>query len=93
MKIPEKTQVYYTTDGSDPTTESTPYNGERLELNFTTVLRAKGFSDDPSIQPSETITGTYLINAYHTTLFPKPLFLKFGYRISRYHYGIHYSNF
>ena len=66
MTIPKGTQVYYTTDGSDPTTESSPYNGERLELNFTTVLRARAYADDPMIKASETITGTYLINAYHT---------------------------
>ncbi|MBQ9210808.1 MAG: lamin tail domain-containing protein [Clostridia bacterium] len=66
INVPEGTQVYYTTDGSDPTTASTPYNGERLELNFTTVLRARAFAADPNLQPSEIVTGTYLINAYHT---------------------------
>ena len=64
--IPEGTQVFYTTDGSDPTMSSTAYNGERLELNFTTVLRVRAFAADPNLKPSEILTGTFLINTYHT---------------------------
>ena len=66
MTIPEGAQVYYTTDGSTPTTSSTPYNGERLELNFTTVIRAKAFSAAPGYRDSDTLTGTFLVNVYHT---------------------------
>jgi len=66
INIPDGTQVYYTTDGSEPTTASAPYNGERLELNFTSVIRARAFSADPGLQGSDIITGTWLINAYHT---------------------------
>lgn len=65
LNIPDGTQVYYTFDGSVPTDTSTPYNGESLELNFTTVVRARAFSSDGT-HPSDIITGTYLINAYHT---------------------------
>ena len=65
LTIPEGTQVYYTTDGSTPTETSRPYNGERLELNFTTIIRARAFSP-AGLHPSDTITGTYLINTYHT---------------------------
>ena len=66
MKIPEGTQVYYTTDGSEPGTGSTAYHGERLEINFTTVIRARAFSADPQIRSSDILSGTWLINAYHT---------------------------
>lgn len=65
IRIPEGTQVYYTTDGSTPTQLSTPYNGERLELNFTTVLRARAFGTG-NVFPSDTLTGTFFINAYHS---------------------------
>ena len=64
ITVPEGTQVTYTIDGSVPTLSSTPYHGERLELNFTTVLRARAFAADGK-HPSETITGTYFVNAYH----------------------------
>ena len=66
INVPQGTQVYYTTDGSDPTESSAAYHGERLELNFTTVLRARAFAEDPNLQGSEIITGTYFVNAYHT---------------------------
>ena len=65
ISVPENAQVYYTTDGSTPTTSSSPYNGERLELNFTTVLRARAFGAN-GLQPSDVLTGTFFINVYHT---------------------------
>ena len=63
--VPENTTVYYTTDGSIPTSASNAYHGETIELNFTTVLRARAFST-AGLQPSEITTGTYFVNAYHT---------------------------
>ena len=65
LNIPEGTQVYYTTDGSIPLQTSTPYNGERLELNFTTVLRARAYGAD-GYRASDILTGTFFVNAYHT---------------------------
>ena len=65
INIPKDTQVFYTTDGSTPTESSTPYQGERLEMNFTGVIRARAFSA-AGLRPSDVLTGTFFINAYHT---------------------------
>lgn len=66
FNVPEGTTVYYTTDGSNPTQASTPYNGEQIELNsISNVLRARAFSNE-GLRPSEIITGSYFINAYHS---------------------------
>ena len=65
LSIPEGTQVYYTTDGSTPTQYSNSYHGEQLELNFTTVLRARAFSTG-MVRASDVLTGTFFVNAYHT---------------------------
>ena len=65
--VPEGTTVYYTTDGTIPTQSATPYHGETLELNGTSVvLRARAYADDGGLQPSEIITGSYFINTYHS---------------------------
>ena len=64
--VPVGTQVFYTTDGSVPTQASTPYNGERLELNNPcNVIRARAFSTGMTA-PSDVLTGTYFVNAYHS---------------------------
>ena len=63
--IPEGTTVRYTMDGSIPTEQSSVYNGEMFELNFTTVLRARAFSDS-GLKESDIVTGTYFVNVYHT---------------------------
>ena len=65
INVPAGTQVYYTTDGSTPTQDSIPYNGETLMLQFTTVLRARAFGSGLS-KPSDVATGTYFINAYNS---------------------------
>ncbi|MEO9533586.1 MAG: CotH kinase family protein [Crocinitomicaceae bacterium] len=57
--------LYYTTDGSEPTTGSTPYTGA-INIPNTTVLRVKGFSSDPNTPASFTLTNTYFINEVHT---------------------------
>ncbi|MCB9361708.1 MAG: CotH kinase family protein [Flavobacteriales bacterium] len=57
--------IYYTTDGSEPTTSSILYSGA-INIATTTVLRAKAFSSDPNIPPSFIETNTYFINVTHT---------------------------
>ena len=66
ITIPDGYTVYYTTDGSIPTVNSTIYRGETLEMMFTSIIRARAFSDNSAYRASDIATGTYLINAYHT---------------------------
>lgn len=57
-------QVFYTLDGSDPTTSSTPYTGA-IPMFMSTVLKAKAFV--PGLLPSSTKTASYFFNQYHVT--------------------------
>ncbi len=67
ISIPENTMVYYTNDGSIPTQENgTLYTeGTVIAINRVTVLRARAFDPSGTLQPSETITQSYLMNLYH----------------------------
>ena len=65
ITVPEGTQVFYTLDGSEPTRESTPYDGETLEIDATTVIRARAFAEK-MVRPSDTLTGTFFIHADHS---------------------------
>jgi gliding motility-associated-like protein len=57
--------IYYTTNGSLPTTGSTLYTGA-VSVSSTTVLRARAFSSDPLVPASFVKSNTYLINTNHT---------------------------
>ncbi len=67
ITVPENTAVYYTTDGTVPTEESgIRYTaGDPIVINRVTVLRARAFDQSGRLQPSETVTQTYLMNLYH----------------------------
>lgn len=54
--------VYYTTDGSEPTTSSTAYAATPVSTTSTTVVRAYAVSSNASILPSFMETNTYFVN-------------------------------
>ena len=67
IDVPANTTVYYSTDGSIPTKDSLLYTqGEVLSFTRVTALRARAFDNNGLLQPSRTITQTYLVNVYHT---------------------------
>jgi len=53
--------IHYTLDGSLPSDTSLLYT-EALELSKTSIIRARAFSLDPMVLPSEIITNTYILN-------------------------------
>lgn len=57
--------IYYTTNGTVPTTGSTLYTGP-INVGTTTTIRARAFSTDPDVPVSFTETNTYFINETHT---------------------------
>ncbi|MGI6608547.1 MAG: CotH kinase family protein [Erysipelotrichaceae bacterium] len=55
--------IFYTTDGSEPTNKSKSYK-EPINLSKTTVLKFKSFNTGQ--MPSKTVTSSYIINENHT---------------------------
>lgn len=55
--------IYYTTDGSIPTEQSTLYT-EPLHISQTTALRARAFAS--GLEPSTVETQSYMMNLYHS---------------------------
>lgn len=63
LDAPAGSVVRYTTDGTDPT-ESSPLYAEPIEIEKTTVLRARAFRD--GVEPSQVVSQTYFVSVYHT---------------------------
>lgn len=57
--------IYYTTDGSEPSTSSTLYEGEPIPIFYSSVLKARAFAD--TILPSPNAVASYLLGVQHTT--------------------------
>lgn len=55
--------IYYTTDGTVPTTASTPYTSP-IAMSETGLIRARAYKDD--YLDSDTFTATFIIGASHT---------------------------
>ncbi len=62
---PTSTAMYYTTDGTEPTTSSNLYTGA-ISVPTTMVVKAIATSTNPSILSSFVEFNTYLINEIHT---------------------------
>lgn len=61
----DSSSVYYTTDGSDPTTASTLYTGTPIPIFYSSVLKARVFSDVKIASP--TAVATYFFGINHVT--------------------------
>ncbi|MBR9923043.1 MAG: T9SS type A sorting domain-containing protein [Bacteroidetes bacterium] len=58
-------EIRYTTNGSDPSPTSALYTGP-ISINSTTVLRARVYSNNPTVLPGLIETNTYFIDVAHT---------------------------
>lgn len=58
-------QIRYTLDGSDPTTNSTLYDGTAIQIFQTSVVKARCFK--AGLLPSEIKSASYLLGINHTT--------------------------
>ncbi len=59
--------IYYTLDGSEPTTGSTLYTTP-ITIMTSTVVRARAFRNTPGIPPSYILNNTYIIGETHASL-------------------------
>lgn len=64
MTAPKGCELYYTTDGSVPTTDSEQYTGP-FSLSETTSLRVRAFSLDGELLPSDCVCETYILDKQH----------------------------
>jgi hypothetical protein len=58
-------EMYFTTDGSDPTTESELYDGQEILVFSSKIIRARAFKEGMVASPI--MTHSYFINVNHTT--------------------------
>lgn len=58
-------EIRYTINGNEPTAESILYT-EPIEIDETTVIRARVFANNPDILPGFIETNTYFIDVFHT---------------------------
>lgn len=63
ITVPAGTEVYYTTDGSEPTLNAKKYSGSIL-IQKNTVIKAKAMQNE--LLPSDTVSATYFIEKNHT---------------------------
>jgi len=58
--------IYYTNNGDEPNTGSTPYNNIPINITSTSVIKAIAYSDNGNIPPSFIDFHTFFINDMHT---------------------------
>ena len=64
---PENSNIHYTVDGTEPTQSDPIYeDGTEIDIQLTTVLKAKVFSTDPEVLPSKIAFNTYFVNESFT---------------------------
>jgi len=64
---PGNVSIYYTLDGSDPDTSSFLYIGNAIPIYFSSVLKAKIYSNDYTALPSINSAASYFIGVNHYT--------------------------
>ncbi len=62
---PGPSEIYYTLDGSDPTTGSALYVGIPINISNSKVLKARAFANE--LLPSPTVVSTYFYGVNHST--------------------------
>ncbi|MSP68960.1 MAG: T9SS type A sorting domain-containing protein [Bacteroidetes bacterium] len=61
----DSSQIYYTTNGDDPTTASTLYTGTPINIFYSTILKARAFANN--VLPSPIAVASYLMGVSHVT--------------------------
>lgn len=58
----ESGNIYYTTDGNDPTPSALNLYTGAISINSNSIIKAKIFPSNPNLLPSRTVTASYFIN-------------------------------